>query len=303
MLVPQWRLRYIQAMESRWKIQAKRVVPDRLHPLAKRVRAMISGSRSRVPRDPIVQQPLEPPGGSPPPTQVDDFGSLARRYVNGLITEIEENSDQATLAELQDLGPIYADILPVDKAIQDLRVHGSRYVAMSEIFGEFDLARKSRVMEVGCNTGFLSFILKRRHPELEVLAVDKSTKQIRMNELVKKLLGTDVRFITAAGDLTSYASEGSVDTVFVCELLEHFEYWSETQLAILQDSVAVCSSKGRLVITVPYEDRIPAPGHLTEFTRPMLERLIGGHCSDLEWLEPARHAYGLQKHFILVARP
>lgn len=180
---------------------------------------MVRSRRPGAPPEQVVHRSLPPLGEAPPPVEVSDFGPRARQYVNGLIAEIEGSTDTATLAELQDLGPIYADILPVQKAIQDLRVHGPRYVAMNEIFGQVELARESRVMEVGCNTGFLSFILKRQHPDVEVLAVDKSGKQIRMNELVKKLLGTDVRFITAEGDLTRYAPAGSIDTVFVCELL------------------------------------------------------------------------------------
>jgi len=263
---------------------------------------MVRGSRSASLPDDVVGQPA-PPWEGAEAVEVDDFGQRSRGYVNGVIAEIEASTDTETLGELQDLGPIYADILPVEKAIQDLRVHGPRYVAMSEIFGQLEFPPRSRVMEVGCNTGFLSFILKRQHSGLEVLAIDKSDLQIRMNELVKKLIGTDVTFITAEGDLTDYTPASSMDAVFVCELLEHFEYRSATQLAILRDSLAVCSPEGRLVITVPFEDRIPAPGHLTEFTRSMLESLIGEHCSDLEWLEPARDAYGLQKHFILLARP
>ena len=199
--------------------------------------------RPGAPPEHVALRSLPPMGGAPP-VEVDDFGRRARRYVDGLIEEIEESTDTATLAELQDLGPIYADVLPVEKAIQDLRVHGPRYVAMNEIFGQVELTRKSRVMEVGCNTGFLSFILKRQHPDVVVLAVDKSDKQIRMNELVKKLLSTDVRFITAEGDLTRYVPAASVGTVFISELLEHFEYRSAAQLSILRDSLAICSSGG-----------------------------------------------------------
>lgn len=231
------------------------------------------------------------------------FRPRARAIVNAMIATIEHSNDEATLSELQAMGPIYADILPIPKAVQDLRTHGPRYVAMNEVFIGLGLDQKSRVMEVGCNTGFLSFILKDQNPDVEVFAIDKSEKQIRMDELTKRLLDIDVRFIAAEGDLIEYVPPASMDVVFLCELLEHFEYRSETQLAILKDSLAVCSPEGWLVITVPYEDRIPAPGHLTEFTRPMLESLIGEYCSEIEWLETARNAYGLEKHFVLAARP
>jgi 2-polyprenyl-3-methyl-5-hydroxy-6-metoxy-1,4-benzoquinol methylase len=174
---------------------------------------------------------------------------------------------------------------------------------MNEVFGDLDLGKNVSVMEVGCNTGFLSFILKDQNPGLKVVAIDKSDKQIRMDELLKRLLGIDVDFIAAEGDLIDHVPPGSIDVVFLCELLEHFEYRSEEQLAILKDSLAVCSPDGWLVISVPYEDKIPAPGHMTEFTRPMLESLIEQHCSEIVWLEAARHAYGLEKHFILAARP
>jgi 2-polyprenyl-3-methyl-5-hydroxy-6-metoxy-1,4-benzoquinol methylase len=237
------------------------------------------------------------------PSNLHAFRPQALAIVDAMIATIEDSDDEATLSELQALGPIYADILPIQKAIQDLKTHGPRYVAMNEVFTGLGLDEKSRVMEVGCNTGFLSFILKEQNPDLEVLAIDKSEKQILMDELLKRLLGIDVSFIAAEGNLIEYTPPASMDVVFLCELLEHFEYRSETQIAILKDSLAVCSPEGRLVITVPYEDRIPAPGHLTEFTRPMLESLIGEHCSEVEWLESARTAYGLEKHFVLAARP
>jgi 2-polyprenyl-3-methyl-5-hydroxy-6-metoxy-1,4-benzoquinol methylase len=239
------------------------------------------------------------------PSSAEDsqFRMRSRLVVEGLVEKIEDSKDEATLSKLQALGPIYADILPVQKAIQDLRTHGPRYVAMSEVFDALDLSEKQKVMEVGCNTGFLSFMLKDRHPELDVLAIDKSAKQIQMDDLLKTLLGINVSFVVAEGDLVEHAPAASIDVVFLCELLEHFEYDSDAQHAILGDSLAVCSPKGQLVVTVPYEDRIPAPGHLTEFTGPMLRALLMEHCSEIEWLESARHAYGLEKHFIVTARP
>jgi 2-polyprenyl-3-methyl-5-hydroxy-6-metoxy-1,4-benzoquinol methylase len=243
------------------------------------------------------------PVQEPAPSNLHPFRPRAQAIVDAMIATIVDSDDEATLSELQALGPIYADILPIQKAVQDLKPHGPRYVAMNEVFVGLGLDQKSRVMEVGCNTGFLSFILKDQNQDLEVLAIDKSVKQIRMDELLKRLLGSDVTFIAAEGDLIEYTPPASMDVLFLCELLEHFEYRSEAQLAILKDSLAVCNPEGWLVITVPYEDRIPAPGHMTEYTRPMLESLIGEHCSEIEWLESARNAYGLEKHFVLAARP
>ncbi|MDH3499864.1 MAG: hypothetical protein OEM97_07065, partial [Acidimicrobiia bacterium] len=78
------------------------------------------------------------------------------------------------------------------------------------------------------------------------------------------------------------------------------EHDSDLQHEVLRESLAAIRKTGVVVVTVPYEDRIPSPGHLTEFTRPMLRALLGSEASHVMDLDAARSSFGLEKHFVFL---
>jgi 2-polyprenyl-3-methyl-5-hydroxy-6-metoxy-1,4-benzoquinol methylase len=212
-------------------------------------------------------------------------------------------SDQARLVALSELGPFYGGMSAVEKAISDIRIHGRRYVAMVQLLDLLELGPGPLdVLEIGCNTGFLSRFIKDHHPEHRVVAIDRAPDQIRANQLIDADSEHPVEWVAIEGEsVTATLGAGSFDVVFLCEILEHIEHRSEAQHAVLREALASIRDTGVVVITVPYEDRIPSPGHLTEFTRQMLSELVASEAAHLADLDEARSRFDLERHFIVLA--
>jgi hypothetical protein len=64
-------------------------------------------------------------------------------------------------------------------------------------------SRPKAALEIGCNTGFLSFFHKDLNPSDRVVAVDKSERQIQVNQIAKKILRVSVEFVALEGEAVS----------------------------------------------------------------------------------------------------
>ncbi len=226
------------------------------------------------------------------------------RFINDVADRIDAGMNADVKAALHSFGHVYKQMDAYEKALADLKTHGPRYWAMCRILeSRFDLG-VSKVLEVGCNTGFLSLFIKQYFPKAEVVGVDQADRQIRINSLFTDLLALEVAFVACrAENLEEKFGAGTFDVVLLCELLEHLAYQSDAQQEILRNSVKACRPDGVVVVSVPYEDRIPYEGHLTEFNRENLETLLAPFLVELTWLEAERHVFGLQSHFLLMGRP
>ncbi len=190
----------------------------------------------------------------------------------------------------------------IEKAISDVRVHGRRYLAMVELLDTLDVGDGPlEILEIGCNTGYLSLFIKEHHPDYRVVAVDRAPVQIEANRLLGSTYDHEVEFVVLEGaSATEELGAEAFDVVFLCEILEHLHHDSELQHEVLREALASIRATGVVVVTVPYEDRIPSPGHLTEFTRDMLRALLESEASHVMDLDGARAHFGLEKHFIFV---
>ena len=207
------------------------------------------------------------------------------------------------MAKLREQGTFYNGMSAVEKALSDIRIHGPRYLSMVDLLEATNLGGGPLdILEVGCNTGFLSRFIKDRHPEFNVVAVDISERSIEANKLIETRYENRVEFVKLDGDSVSQNfGRQAFDAVFLCEILEHLEHDSKLQHEILRESLASVRDSGIVVITVPYEDRIPSPGHLTEFNRGMIRDLLESEAEYVEDLDAVRKHFGMDKHFIFLA--
>ena len=223
-------------------------------------------------------------------------------YLVGHLEHLEGIEDPALLSELERLGTFYGGMGAMEKAVADIRTHGSRYLSMVELLETLDVGEGPLdVLEIGCNTGFLSVFIKDHHPEHTVVALDRAPVQIRANELIVATYDHRVDFVTLEGaSVTEELGRESFDVVFLCEILEHLEHRSDLQHEVLREALAAIRKTGVVVVTVPYEDRIPSPGHLTEFTRELLRDLLESEADHVVDLDAARAHFGLERHFIFI---
>ncbi len=180
------------------------------------------------------------------------------------------------------------------------RLHARRYFAMSEILSSLSLAPGAASLEVGCGPGIMSMVLASEHPDLKCSAVDRYQRPIEIGVGLARALKLRVNLLALEGAQVDTAFPAdSFDVVFLCEVLEHMEY-GEAQRGLL---TATLKAGGTVIVTVPYEDRIPSPGHLTDFTRATLTALLEPFAGPLRWHEAERTDYGLENHFIVSFSP
>ncbi len=235
-----------------------------------------------------------------PPAQVANETSVhdLRRRRNSLVQKLDAMGRDIEGA-LDRTGVTYRNLSGKDKVLMDMKYHGVRYYAMSKMLPTFRSGVAGSVLEIGCNSGLLSLIIKEEHPELECVAVDRCPKQIAVSNILKDFLQSDVNFKVVDGNKTATVVDSQkFDYIFLCELLEHLPY-GEQQRQILRESIDLCKDDGRIIVTVPYEDRIPSPGHITEFHRDNLQMLLAPFAEELVWHETERHEFDLEKHFIV----
>lgn len=183
------------------------------------------------------------------------------------------------------------------------RTHARRYFAMSEVLSSLAPASGATSLEVGCGPGIMSMVLASEHPRLKFSAVDRFHRPIEIGQGLAKALGLDVQLLALEGaEVDTAFAAGSFDIIFLCEVLEHMVY-GEAQTALLRATMKTVKAGGMVIVTVPYEDRIPSPGHLTDFTRTSLTDLLTPFAQGLRWHEAERHDYGLENHFIVSFSP
>jgi len=221
-------------------------------------------------------------------------------YLETQAYRIQSISDPVTLDNLTKLGAFYGGMESIEKVQHDIKVHGRRFLCMVELLDMFKPKPISTVLEIGCNTGLMSTFIKDRHPEWNVIGVDLAPRQIEANKLINSAFPFPAHFLTMDGGALTLDEE-QFDVVMLCEILEHLEEDSELQHRVLSEALSVTREGGIVVVSVPYEDRIPSPGHLTEFTSESMTRLLrseAAHVVELEW---ARHKFDLEHHLIFLA--
>jgi 2-polyprenyl-3-methyl-5-hydroxy-6-metoxy-1,4-benzoquinol methylase len=185
------------------------------------------------------------------------------------VHEVSELTDvQALEARVRELGPWYQDI-PLADGISTKTVEGVALVHPGDIPGPLwraieprlpPLAGK-RVLDIGCNAGYMSFACKRLGAEY-VLGIDDDSSAtvsfIHQAEFCRDVLGLDVEFRRLS--FTKLQPERPFDVVLFCGVLYHLENWADgldklRELAVPRNGLIVLETAVEPVTRTTYEGK------------------------------------------------
>jgi ubiquinone/menaquinone biosynthesis C-methylase UbiE len=106
------------------------------------------------------------------------------------------------------------------------------YDPMTKLFG-LEKARRvlldqaalrplTRVLEIGCGTGSLSILIKRLHPDVEVVGLDPDPKGLARAKRKAERAGVSIQFDQGFSDSLPY-DEGTFDYVFSSMMFHHLK--------------------------------------------------------------------------------
>ena len=152
------------------------------------------------------------------------------------------------------------------------------------------LEEKARLLEVGCNTGIISFKIGKKG--FDTTGIDLSNKvleQARERAKNRKNICYEKK---DAYNLTYQPN--SFDSVVLTEILEHID---DPERAI-EEALRVTRKGGKLVISVPKGAKIQAEGHKLFYTPESLVSLLSKYSDIVEF----RNAPGINRHMHVVVR-
>src|SRR6266436_6194182 len=106
-----------------------------------------------------------------------------------------------------------------------------------------DLKIGFRVLDIGCGTGSLAVLIKRMHPEVEVIGVDPDPAALLISERKASRAGLSIEFDRGFSDHLSYP-DASFDRVFSSFMFHHLE--PSERAATLREIRRVLKSGGSL---------------------------------------------------------
>jgi SAM-dependent methyltransferase len=125
------------------------------------------------------------------------------------------------------------------------------------------------VLDVGTNLGLLPVLLGERDPGATIVGCDNRPEAVAVATDLAAAAGAGVRFATADVLAPDFADLGRFDTVTAVHLLEHL---TDEELPVALANL-LRATAGRLVASVPYEERVePLYGHRQAFTPAGLRR-------------------------------
>ena len=114
---------------------------------------------------------------------------------------------------------------------------------MRELIAQADLQPGLRVLDVGCGTGTLAVMLKQKHPQVTVVALDPDTKALQRAKHKAEHAGVAIEFVHGFGDSIPYPN-GSFDRVLSSFMLHHLTL--DGKRATLADIARVLKPDGSL---------------------------------------------------------
>ena len=131
-------------------------------------------------------------------------------------------------------------LLPLYDVVTRLLGVGSLH---RELVDHAGLRPGQRVLEIGCGTGNLSLLVKRRHPEVEVVALDPDPKALARAAAKAERRRLPLRLDRGFADALDYQDQ-HFDSVLSALMLHHLE--PEQQLAALRQVRRVLRPGGSL---------------------------------------------------------
>ncbi len=128
-----------------------------------------------------------------------------------------------------------------------------------------------RVLDVGCGTGSLTVLIKRLHPQAEVVGLDPDSKALSIGKRKAERAGLSVEFDQSFSDRLGYA-DASFDRVFSSFMFHHLT--RDEKSATLGEIRRVLKADGSLHLL----DFVPARSFLSRAVGHFFHRL--GHAGD-----------------------
>jgi 2-polyprenyl-3-methyl-5-hydroxy-6-metoxy-1,4-benzoquinol methylase len=196
--------------------------------------------------------------------------------------------DVRTLEErIRELGPWYQDILLAD-GLSTKSVEGAGLVypghdipapLWREIAPRLPPLPGKRVLDIGCNAGFMSFECKKLGAG-HVVGIDDDSSSpssfIAQAEFCRDVLGLDVEF--RRGSFLDLVSDPPFDVVLFCGVLYHLQNWADgldklAELVVRGSGVVVCETAIEPVTRTTYEGK-GYRGDTTTFFVPSMSVLL-----------------------------
>lgn len=170
---------------------------------------------------------------------------------------------------VRELGPWYQDILLAEgvstKSVQGVGLVYPGQDIPAPLWREIaprlpQLARK-RVLDIGCNAGFMSFECKKLGAEY-VLGVDDDSSSpssfVAQAEFCREVLGLDVEF--RRGSFMELEPEHPFDVVLFCGVLYHLKNWADgldkvAELVVPDEGVVVLETAVEPVTRTTYQGK------------------------------------------------
>ncbi len=99
--------------------------------------------------------------------------------------------------------------------------------------------------------------------------VDQSHSAMKLATAEAHYFAVSCAFIASSIYATGIKSD-SFDTVYMGQILEHLD----DEMGALNEAVRLLRNDGKLIVSVPREDRIPDPDHVREYTESSLNTLL-----------------------------
>jgi ubiquinone/menaquinone biosynthesis C-methylase UbiE len=126
-----------------------------------------------------------------------------------------------------------------DPLTRILGVDGARRALLDQA----DLQPHHRVLDVGCGTGSLAFLIKQRYPTVTVIGVDPDPRALARAERKAKRAGVSIRFDRGFADALGHPDR-AFDRVFSSMMFHHLE--DDEKLRTLREIRRILRPGGRL---------------------------------------------------------
>jgi ubiquinone/menaquinone biosynthesis C-methylase UbiE len=149
--------------------------------------------------------------------------------------------------------------------------------AKRPLIEQAEIKSRFRVLDIGCGTGSMAVMVKRMHPESEVVGIDPDPSALSVAERKAKRAGLSVEFDRGFADHMPYA-DASFDRVFSSFMFHHLA--ANEKSATLGEIRRVLKPGGSLhlldfVREHSVHSKTPAHGQLIHRRGPVAERIEG----------------------------
>lgn len=157
--------------------------------------------------------------------------------------------------------------------------------ALRSLLDQARLERDYRVLDIGCGTGTLAVLIKRRHPTIDVVALDPDPKALALAQRKAVKSKAAIRFDRGFADALPY-EDGAFDRVFSSMMFHHLK--REDRGLALTEIRRVLKSGGRLEFLDFSGGQHSLLGGLIHQASPTAEDRLIARMRDVGFTEPRR---------------